>query len=428
MDKRANCDSAGGSNCIIVAGYVNGTVDLGGGPRWAVGGGSDDFVVAKYTAAGAHLWSRVLGGANMDRATAVAVDANGDVVVTGSSRSASADFGGGALTGSGVDDDIIVAKYAGIDGTHVWSRRIGGSGYDRGYGVAVDPTSGDVVVVGSFGPPADFGGGPLTNPWGIANDLFVAKYAGANGAYRWAKNFSNTTSSVARAVAVDASGNIALTGNFMGTMDVGAGSMNGYAQNNILVAKFTSTGVAMWSKSLGNIDGDDRGNAIAMDGSGNVAVTGTFRYPADFGGGLLQADSTGDMFVAKYAAATGAYIWAHRGGAGAQWDSGQGIATDASGNVVVTGFFEGTSDFDGRSLVSTGGQDIFVAKYAAAAPGTLLWVMPEGGLLGDQGQAAATDSAGNVVVTGFFQGIVNFGGGALYSAGSLDAFVLKLAP
>jgi len=54
--------------------------------------------------------------------------------------------------------------------------------------------------------------------------------------------------------------------------------------------------------------------------------------------------------------------------------------------------------------------------------------MPEGGLLGDQGQAAATDSAGNVVVTGFFQGIVNFGGGALYSTGSLDAFVLKLAP
>src|SRR5207245_5422863 len=102
-------------------------------------------------------------------------------------------------------------------------------------------------------------------------------------------------------------------------------------------------------------------------------------------------------------AATGAHIWSHRGGGGGHWESGQGIATDASGNVVVTGFFEGTSDFDGVSLVSTGGQDIFVAKYAAAAPGTLLWVAKEGGLLGDQGQAAAADSAGNVIVTGFFQ-------------------------
>jgi hypothetical protein len=100
----------------------------------------------------------------------VAVDANGDVVVTGVFFD-TVDFGGGPLTSAG-NGDIFVAKYSASDGSHLWSRRFGGTSFEEGSGVAVD-ANGDVVVTGRFHGTVDFGGGPLTSA-GIA-DIFLLR-------------------------------------------------------------------------------------------------------------------------------------------------------------------------------------------------------------------------------------------------------------
>ena len=190
---------------------------------------------------------------------------------------------------------------------------------------------------------------------------------------------------------------------------------------DIFVTKLTSTGAYVWSHSYG-ADQTDEGKAIAVDRSGNVVVTGIRA-----GTGSITGGAAGDMFVAKYAAATGTQLWARAGGSGSYIDTGRSVTTDGSDNVIVTGSFQGTADFGGTSLTSAGGLDIFVAKYAATT-GATQWLKSYGGILGDEGFGVATDAAGNVIVTGYFSDAVDFGGGALTSAGGFDAFVLKLTP
>ena len=108
---------------------------------------------------------------------------------------------------------------------------------------------------------------------------------------------------------------------------------------------------------------------------------------------------------------------------GASWSNRSDVALDASGNIFVTGSFMGTTDFGGITLITTGFNDIFVAKYDPN--GNLLWVRGFGGPSFEFGNTVAVDGAGNVVVVGSFRGSVDFGGGLLASAGGDDIFVAK---
>ncbi|MCU0963103.1 MAG: proprotein convertase P-domain-containing protein, partial [Pirellulaceae bacterium] len=180
--------------------------------------------------------------------------------------------------------------------------------------------------------------------------------------------------------------------------------------------------------------GADESQALARDAAGNLYVTGTFSGQATFGAGaaavtLVAAGST-DIFLAKYAP-DGALIWAiGMGGAGS--DLGSDVGVDGAGNVLVTGRFSNTADFDPSAgttaLTSVGGTDAFVARYTSA--GALDWVRPFGGAQGDAGLGLAVAPAGNVVVTGYFSGTVDFDPGPgispRFSAGDNDIFVVML--
>ncbi len=102
-------------------------------------------------------------------------------------------------------------------------------------------------------------------------------------------------------------------------------------------------------------------------------------------------------------------------------EGGYDIVVDSAGNVLVTGFFEGPVDFGGGSITSAGSFDIFVAKFDSA--GTHIWSQGFGGVGLDNGFAIGTDGAGNVLVTGAFSGTVDFGGGPITSAGAGDIFI-----
>lgn len=117
------------------------------------------------------------------------------------------------------------------------------------------------------------------------------------------------------------------------------------------------------------------------------------------------------------------FRWAHRGG-GSGADSGQDLATDAAGNVYVTGFFSGSATFGSETVVSHGpAYDMFVCKYSAA--GDLLWIRTAGGPGFDRGTAVAVDLAGRVYVTGQFTGTAQFGERTLHSRGQEDVFMLQ---
>ncbi|MFQ5510416.1 MAG: FlgD immunoglobulin-like domain containing protein, partial [Candidatus Krumholzibacteriia bacterium] len=220
--------------------------------------------------------------------------------------------------------------------------------------------SGNVIVTGYFQGTVDFGGGPLVSAGNL--DIFVAKYD-ASGVHQWSQRFGSTSPDAGFAVAVDASGNVIVTGYFRGTVDFGGGPLVGAGTSDIVVAKYDASGVHQWSQGFGSTS-IDTGYRVAVDASGNVIVTGIFQGAVDFGGGPLVGAGNFDIFVAKYDA-NGVYLWSQRFGGGAR-DWGLGVAVDVFDVIVAGTFLSGTVDFGGGTLTSAGGNDIFVAKYGSA--------------------------------------------------------------
>src|SRR5262249_26201036 len=128
----------------------------------------------------------------------------------------------------------------------------------------------------------------------------------------------------------------------------------------------STSGRYLWSKGFGGSTLSDSVivNAVAADASGNVVITGQLQGRADFGGGALYSAGGSDVFIAKYSS-SGAHLWSKSLGS-TSTDTGYGIGVDSSGNVFVIGIFQGTVDFGGGGLTSAGGSDIFLAKYSSS--------------------------------------------------------------
>jgi PKD repeat protein len=409
-------DAAGN---VFSTGEFRGTINLGGSSLTAFMLAAQtqrtrDIFLAKYTPAGAHLWSKRLGYHSDDGATAIAVDANGDVLLAGF-IGPDVDLGGGLLPWvSGFD--IFVAKFAGSDGRHLWSKSFGSATHEYPWSIAVDG-AGNVLVTGEFTGTVNFGGGGLTSAGD--RDIFLVKLGGTDGRHLWSRRFGATMTDVGNAVAVDASGNVVVTGYYSGTVDFGGSPLVSAGGWDVFVAKYGTDGNHLWSRRYGSTS-TDQGTGIAIGAGGDVVVTGSFNGTVDFGGGPLSTpNAASDVFVVAYTAA-GAHHWSKSFG-----DVGGSVSTDGNGNVTLTGSFQGTASFGGASLTSAGSLDIFVAQYRG--DGEHLWSRRFGGTGSDRCQALAS-SAGQVLANGYFPGTVNFGDGSRTSAGSNDIFLFSLLP
>src|SRR6185369_6850060 len=145
-------DAAGSA---VITGSFSNAMTFGGATLTALNAMTDGFV-ARFTSTGAHQWSRRFGADDgSEGGYGVALDPSGNVIITGAVVK-SCDFGGGLLSALG-GSDAFVAKYSASSGAHMWSRRLGGTGNDYGYGVATDSAS-NVYVSGSIGGLGSFGG------------------------------------------------------------------------------------------------------------------------------------------------------------------------------------------------------------------------------------------------------------------------------
>jgi len=376
--------------------------------------GSDSALVTIAGSAGGTPWARGFGGAASDVGYGVAVDTSGNAVMTGRVES-TVDFGGGVVCPPAA---VFVSKYS-PTGATMWSKCLGGAlGGGTGRAVAIDG-SGNVLVTGRFSGTIDFGTGPLTSAG--ASSIFLAKYSAA-GAPIWSRAFGGGLNDVGNGVAVDSGGNVVIVGTASGTVNFGGGPItaSGYT---IVVAKFSAAGTHLWSRGIGD-SFSNSGNAVAVDPSGNIAVTGAFSGQVNFGGGVLTSAGV-DIFLAKLSP-TGGHLWSRHFGSALAVHAGNGVACDGSGNVLVTGSFENSIDLGAGWTTSFAHKDMFVAKYSAA--GAYVWSKLAGGLYDDAGRGVAVDATGKVVVTGTFQAAVNFGTGSLITAGRTDVFVARYSP
>ncbi|MPM15277.1 hypothetical protein SDC9_61645 [bioreactor metagenome] len=202
----------------------------------------------------------------------------------------------------------------------------------------------------------------------------------------------------------------------------------------LLLANVQAQPEFVWANHMGGTSTTCYCYGVAVDNAGNVYSVGNFWGTVDFdpGAGVYPLTSTGndDVFVSK-TDASGQLVWAfHVGGSSA--DYGYGICTDDHGNFYITGVFYSTVDFDPGAgsypLTSSGGWDIFVAKYTD--DGNLVWAKKMGGTASDYGYAIAVDTMGSVYSCGWFGGTADFDPGTsaatLTTAGGDDIFISKL--
>jgi Secretion system C-terminal sorting domain len=271
----------------------------------------------------------------------------------------------------------------------------------------------------------------LLATWALTN------LSAQNVNFEWAKSMGGSSDNRGNSITVDAAGNVYTTGFFNETVDFDPGSgtynLSSAGKSDIFVQKLDAAGNFLWAKSMGG-GLFENGSSITVDASGNVYITGSFHGTVDFdpGSGTFNLSSVGsfDIFVQKLDAA-GNFLWAKSMGR-TDFDFGNSITVDASGNVYTTGSFQGTADFDPGSgtynLSSVGFSDVFVQKLDAA--GNFLWAKSVGGSYEDRGHSITVDAAENVYTTGQFWRTVDFDPGSgtynLSSVGDHDIFVQKL--
>jgi hypothetical protein len=390
-------DAAGSS---YVTGFFAGTVTIGGTTLTSAGG--NDVFVAKYDAAGVAQWAVRGGGTGDDIATAIALDASGNIGITGSyGGGAAGTFGPTTLANAG-SQDMFVAKL-GNTGTWLWAQRVSGADTELGQSLAFD-SSGSLYAVGFYQSPSvslSGTGGTYSNFNAPQAASLLVKYA-ANGSYLSARNLTSSTSLYANALAIDASDNLYLYGDFSGTAALGSTTLYSLGGQDLFVARLTPALAYTWVQSAGGLNDDfaPSGRSLAVEANGNAYLTGrSYSDALQFDTALLMnANTNGDAFILSLTG-SGNWRWGQRAGGTGQ-DRGEAVALDGKGNLYATGDFAGTASFDRLTLTSAGGSDAYVAKLTT--DGVYLSASRAGGPLDDGGSGVASDVTGNLYNVGYY--------------------------
>ena len=402
-----------GSGNVYITGYYAGTASFGA--TSITSAGSVDMFVAKYNNTGTFQWVQSAGGTLEDVGNSIAVDGSGNVYVTGGYKG-TAIFGTTSKTSAGISD-VFVVKYNN-SGTFQWVQSAGGTSDDVGNSIALD-VSGNIYVTGGYYGTATFGTTPIS---AVGNaDIFMVKY-NSSGFVQWVQTAGGSNFDSSKSITLDALGNIYMTGYYFGTTTFGVISKTSTGSADIFIAKYDPSGASwLWLQSAGST-GNDYGQSIALDASGNVYTTGYYFGTAIFGSMSVASAGGNEIFLTKYNN-TGTFQWVKSAG-GTINDVGNSVAVDGSGNVYVTGYYQGTATFGTITKTSVGSLDMFVAKYNSS--GSCQWLQSAGGTSGVFGNSIALDASGNIYVTGYYGGTATFGSTTITSSDNSDIFVSRL--
>lgn len=277
-------------------------------------------------------------------------------------------------------------------------------------GVALD-SAGDTIVSGSFFGTADVAGTTLTSNGG--RDLFVAKL-GTDGKPIWVHGFGGQYDDRASSVAVDSAGDVFTTGFFTGSAAFGSTTLNAPGRADAFVLKLSPGGSVDWAVSPTTGSGNvHEALSVAVTPAGDtVAIGGFFQGSMTFASQPALTATGIDGFVAKFAGVNGSTIFAADLGAGSgHLISTDAVAIDPAGDVYASGYFNGAitanpSGGGSASSPASGGGDLFLVKYNPY--GAFQWSQTLGGSGFDEATGLAADAAGNLFVTGRFEGSVEF--------------------
>jgi hypothetical protein len=322
----------------------------------------------------------------------------------------------------------------------VWANKVSGFS-SEGHSIKLD-SRGNVYTIGYFSDTADFDPGIST--FNLISkgyqDIYVQKLTPL-GNLLWAKSVGGKAWDVGYNIVLDSSDNIIISGSFADTVDFdpGPGIFNLISKGaiDVFVCKLDWNGNFIWAKQMGGMS-KNLCFAMSLDGKGNIYTSGYFVGTSDFdpGPATYNLNCSGiwcDIFISKLDNA-GNFVWAKQIG-GPYNQITRGITCDLNGNVIATGVFCSTADFDPGpgtyNLTSQSfGGNIFVCMLDST--GNFKWAKKMGGSQWNEAQAIAVDSQNNIYTTGHFMDTCDFDPGSgiynLISSSYLqgDIFVSKL--
>ena len=309
-------------------------------------------------------------------------------------------------------------------GNVLWAVKGGSTYIDNGYGIAVDGNN-DVYVTGGIGNSSVTFGDSTHSSNGNA-DVVLVKLFSATGNVAWLKTYGGTGSEQGNAIAIDASNNVYVTG-YTNSPTITCNNILTYSStnNHFFVLKVNSSGTNQWIKGMYNAE-SGIGNGICVDkASGYIYATGSFSSSTITFGTTSLSNTGGGIFTVKYDA-TGADIWSRKGiGSSGSLNIPYAITSDASGNIYCTGYTSSpTITFGSLSATSADGS-VFFIKYNSS--GTEQFVKRFGVATSAYGFGVTTYGSNAVYITGYFDGATAFtvGSTSYTTIGGGDIFVSK---
>lgn len=385
-------------------------------------------------------WVRPLGGEESAAGSGIAVDSENNVYSTG--------YFIGDVDFSTSDEPLILEREFATayitkhspEGELIWIKHLSGVGANGGLAIAVDDA---VYISGYFSGELEVEIDGETNSFEAAGlyDMFVLKID-PDGEFLWVKAIGGDSDyDWAQVIKTDPNdGSLYIAGNFSGDVDFDPGDGEFELSTlflddfNAYILKLSADGEFQWVYELGGTGYDVIQN-MAVDPSGFVYATGIFEQTADFdmleSGFEMTSSGYADGFVLKIGTDQ-TFEWAVQTG-DEENDWANGIAIDPAGNVVITGMFDGTMDFDpgiGEEWLTSEGWDVFVWKLSSE--GSLVWAKQLGGPSFEWGNAITVDAVGNIYTTGWFNGLADFDPGDEYyffnGISYYEMFISKLNP
>lgn len=410
---------------IVVAGYFNGEIDFGEGPVSSQA--DNDCFIAWYDREGNFIRSRVIGGAGTEFINGVAVDADDNVYVTGFFSSATINFGDSAASELNLigTSDMFVARY-GANGAHRWSFNAGGAGANLSpRAVASSPLNASIAVTGYFSGSVNLGGVNLVSPGGT--QVFVARYTRGNGVHLASAAYGDAASQAANDIAIDGLGNLVLTGEFDGSIDFGGGPLgaSGGMFADVFLARLDSSLNHLASAGFGGVGGNDIGDAVAIDSNDNIILSGSFVGSIDFGGGVIDASAPAERNFFIARLDSGLVHLFSRGYGGSGIQTGSDVAIGDNDEIVFGGNFNGEVDFGGGP-VSANADNVAAARLTRN--GRHLDSAALGGDADLELAGVAIGGPGRYLFAGDYSGDLDYGDGTLSNAdSSFDSFLLSIA-
>ena len=336
------------------------------------------------------------------------------------------------VTSTSNSDDIYIEKFD-MNGNFIWVKTFGAGWDDTSFSMAID-NNGDVYSTGYYFGQVDFdpSNGTTTLNSNFNDLVFTSKF-NSQGDFLWVKGFGHEKEDWGLSIVAD-NQSVYVTGfsSSIARSDDNNTVFTSTGKRDIVMSKVDANGNILWGYNLGG-EGDDVGVSNALDSNDDLITVGVFEQMVNFnsstGSSSLTSAGLQDAFILK-TSGNGSLIWA-KSFSGTSTVLPWSVTTDASDNIYVTGFFQGTIDVDPSSnsflLNSTGSNDIFICKLNSQ--GNLIWGQSVGGN-GNDIANSITFSNGNVFITGSFQNSADFDASSsnsfLSSNGSSDIFILKL--